>query len=128
MEPVKYFEEEIKDKNRLFSQFVPEDKKFWEVDNYLEFLKQREKNILDHLNQIIKKCDGSVAYDKELLKKSEDEIDKTQTPAENLDKKRSLAAYRAQLKRKQENPEKHGEVTEELLENIKRLEKELQET
>ena len=36
--------------------------------------------------------------------------------------KRKLAAYKAQLTRRQKNPKKYGKVTKELLENIKRLE------
>ena len=38
---------------------------------------------------------------------------------------RSLAAYKAQLTRKQKNPKKYGKVTKELLENIKRHEQKL---
>ncbi|MEX0656326.1 MAG: hypothetical protein WD154_02125 [Nitrosopumilaceae archaeon] len=38
---------------------------------------------------------------------------------------RSLAAYKANLTRKQRNPEKYGKVTEDLINNIKRLEEKL---
>jgi len=38
---------------------------------------------------------------------------------------RSLAAYKANLTRKQQNPTKYGEITEDLTKNIKRLEAKL---
>lgn len=123
MKPEEYFEKVIQDKNRLFSQFVPSDKTYWKVENYLEFLKQREKTILDHLNQAIKKID--VKLDKVSIPKIEEEKIKIQSQSNNEEIVRSLAAYKAQLTRKQQDPEKYGEVTEELLENIKRLEQKL---
>ena len=46
MKPEKYFETVIQDKNRLYSQFIPSDIKFWKVENYLDFVKQRERNII----------------------------------------------------------------------------------
>lgn len=123
MKPEEYFETEIEDKNRLFSQFVPSDKKYWKVENYLEFLKQREKNIIDNLNQAIKKFD--IKLPKDYIPKMEEE--KAKKRSANYEIIRSLAAYKATLTRKQKNPVKYGEVTEELLENIKELEQKLNE-
>ena len=53
MKPEKYFAEEVGDMNRVFSQFVPEDNKFWKVENYEEFLQEREKRIISFVNKII---------------------------------------------------------------------------
>ena len=124
MKPEEYFEIEIKDKNRLYSQFVPSDKKYWKVENYLEFLEQREKNIMDHLNQTIKKIDVVIDIPDLPI---EEEKAKTQSQLDEQEVVRSLAGYRAQLTRRQQDPEKYGEVTEDLLENIKRLEQKLKE-
>lgn len=54
MEPEKYFVTEIGDIDRLYSQFVPKDKKFWQVKNYVDFLKEREELITNSLNTIIR--------------------------------------------------------------------------
>lgn len=59
MKPENYFTSEIGDINRVFSQFVPEDKKYWKVENYLEFLEKREENIISKLNQTIDKLGNS---------------------------------------------------------------------
>ena len=120
MKPEEYFETVIQDKNRLYSQFIPSDAKFWKVENYLDFVKQREKNIIEHLNRSIKKLD--IKFDKVLQQKIEEEKISTEKNTEII---RSLAAYKAQLTRKQQNPEKYGEITEDLLENIKNLEQQL---
>ena len=122
MKPEKYFETVIQDKNRLYSQFIPSDIKFWKVENYLDFVKQRERNIIEHLNRSIKKLD--IKFDKVLQEKIEEEKISTEKNTEII---RSLAAYKAQLTRKQESPEKYGEITEDLLENIKNLEQQLKE-
>ena len=53
MKPEKYFTEEVGDMNRVFSQFVPEDNKFWKVENYEEFLQEREKRIISFVNEMI---------------------------------------------------------------------------
>lgn len=53
MEPEKYFESEIGDIQRVYSQFVPQDKKLWKVENYLQFLQKREETILTFLNNVI---------------------------------------------------------------------------
>lgn len=53
MYPEKYFKTEIQDINRVFSQFVPEDPKYWKVENFLDFLEEREKNIIQVLNNSI---------------------------------------------------------------------------
>ena len=54
MPPEKYFESEIEDKGRIFSQFVPQDKTYWRVENYECFLEEREKNIITFLNDRIR--------------------------------------------------------------------------
>ncbi len=53
MEPEKYFQSEIGDIQRLYSQFVPQDKELWKVENYLKFLEKREESILNSLNKVI---------------------------------------------------------------------------
>ncbi|KAG2476772.1 MAG: hypothetical protein NPMRTH1_1550022 [Nitrosopumilales archaeon] len=122
MKPEEYFETIIQDKNRLYSQFIPSDTKFWKVENYLTFLEQREKNIIEHLNRSIKKLD--IKFDRVLQQRIEEEKISTEKNTEII---RSLAAYKAQLKRKQENPQKFGDITEELLEKIKNLKLQLKE-
>ncbi len=53
MEPEKYFQSEIGDMERIYSQFVPTEKELWKVENYPKFLKKREENILELLNKVI---------------------------------------------------------------------------
>ncbi len=53
MQPEEYFKSEIGDMERIHSQFVPKDKELWKVENYLQFLKKREENILELLNKVI---------------------------------------------------------------------------
>ena len=53
MRPEMYFENEIEDKSRIFSQFVPQDKAYWRVENYERFLEVREKSIITFLNDRI---------------------------------------------------------------------------
>ena len=60
MPPEKYFKKEIEDMDRVFRQFVPEDPKYWEVENYQGFLETREKNILSALNTRISELEKSL--------------------------------------------------------------------
>ena len=60
MKPKEYFTQEIGEMNWLFSQFVPKDEKFWEVNNYKEFLEEREKNIILFLNKRISKYSSNL--------------------------------------------------------------------
>ena len=58
--PKEYFVTEIEDKNRLFSQFVPEDPKYWKIENYKEFLEKREEIIINALNKKISELEKSI--------------------------------------------------------------------
>lgn len=59
MEPEKYFSSEIGDMNRVYSQFVPSDPKYWKIENYLEFLTKREEAIIDKLNKSLQELEKS---------------------------------------------------------------------
>ena len=74
-----------------------------------------------------KKFGEPTEHDMILLQKMKKEKKKTKIKNHSTRFKdiRSLAAYRAQLTRRQKNPEKYGKVTKELLENIKRLKQKL---
>lgn len=61
--------------------------------------------------------------DKTILKKNS--TPKKKVKIENSSIKRSLAAYRAQLTRKKKDSKKYGRVTNELINKIKKLEKDL---
>lgn len=63
--------------------------------------------------------------DQVLLQKMKKE--KVKNYSNNFEIIRSLAAYKANLTRRQQNPEKYGKVTEDLTNNIKRLEEKLKE-
>ena len=60
MFPETYFDTEIEDRSRLFSQFVPEDPKYWKIENYKEFLEKREEIIINTLNKKISELEKSI--------------------------------------------------------------------
>jgi len=63
--------------------------------------------------------------DQVLLQKMKKEKNQSKNYSNNFEIIRSLAAYKANLTRKQQNPTKYGEITEDLTKNIKRLEAKL---
>ena len=60
MFPEQYFDTEIHDMNRVYSQFIPEDPKYWKIKNYKEFLEKREENIINALNMKISELETSL--------------------------------------------------------------------
>ena len=60
MPPEQYFETQIEDKGRIYSQFVPDDPKYWKIENYKDFLEEREKNIIKTLNSRIRELENAV--------------------------------------------------------------------
>ncbi|MFA4954780.1 MAG: DUF262 domain-containing protein [Patescibacteria group bacterium] len=57
-EPIDYLEKEViakRGEEALTSQFIPLDKKLWELSNYREFLTFRRKAIAEAINEFIKK-------------------------------------------------------------------------
>ena len=70
-----------------------------------------------------KKFGELTIQDKILLEKIKTEKNKTKNKSNDFKIIRSLAAYKAHLTRRQQNPKKYGNVTNDLMENIKRLEK-----
>ena len=60
MFPEQYFDTEVQDMNRVYSQFIPEDPKYWKIENYKEFLEKREENIINALNMKISELETSL--------------------------------------------------------------------
>lgn len=57
-EPIQYLEKEVvakRGEEALTSQFIPLDKKLWELANYREFLSFRRKAIAEAINEFMKK-------------------------------------------------------------------------
>ena len=63
--------------------------------------------------------------DQVLLQKMKKRKNQSKNYSNNFEIIRSLAAYKAHLTRRQQNPEKYGKVTDDLTNNIKRLEEKL---
>ena len=53
--PEKYFVDKkyISDIDRIYTQFVPNDPKFWKIKNYKDFLKERGRLITEKLNNFV---------------------------------------------------------------------------
>lgn len=60
MFPEQYFDTEIQDMDRVYSQFIPDDPKYWKIENYKEFLEKREENIINVLNMKISELETSL--------------------------------------------------------------------